>query len=373
MLRMKKRIMSTVSLILIAVLIGGVMSGCGGTDAQNNGDAVPKTVESAPEENTNSDAGYVLKIGNTSAYPSQPNVWMREFKEKIEAATDQIDVQLYEASAFGGPDEMIQGLQNGSMQAVCIPVGFYASVATSSEVLDMPFLFSDPDEYFYVMNSGKTGKYEEYLNSKGLYPATWLLESNRDIFSSTEISSYEDLKGLNIRTYSSSISQAEIKAYGSNPIIMATSDVPLALQQKTIDGVQCGNTLAVPAKYYDMAGYALVDAGTPVPIPVMFSQAFLDSLPDDLKALVISTARSVNYESNLDYTEQYIEDCYQELEDNGITVTHASDEMVEKMKEATKGVEEEFLNNNPDIKEAYQEVLDAREEYRQNGSLELAE
>lgn len=314
---------------------------------------------------------YAIKIGNTAAYPSQPNVWMREFKEKIEAATDQIKVELYEASAFGGPDEMIQGLQNGSMQAVCIPIGFYASVASSSEVLDMPFLFKDYYEYFYVMNSGKTDKYEEYLAGQGLQPVTWLLESNRDIYSTVPIQEFGDLKGKNIRSYSSSISQAELKAYGANPIIMATGDVPLALQQKTIDGIQCGNTLAVPAKYYDMAKYALVDAGTAVPIPVMFSKAFLDGLPDELRTLVITTARTVNYESNLAYTEKYIEDGYTELEENGVTVTHASPQLIESMKNATKTVEEDFIKTNPGIEDAYKQILDAIAEYEANDTLEL--
>ncbi len=359
MLKSKRKMIGFImGFALIAML---ALSGCGGG--------------SADSDNGAKDSGnkYVIKIGNTAAYPSQPNVWMREFKEKIEAATDQIEVQLYEASAFGGPDEMIQGLQNGSMTAVAIPVGFYASVAASSEVLDMPFLFKDYDEYFYVMNSGKTNLYDEYMATKGIVPVTWLLESNRDIYSTSEISSFEDLKGANIRTYSSSISQEEIKAYGANPIIMATGDVPLALQQKTIDGIQCGNTLAVPGKYYDMAKYALVDAGTAVPIPVMFSKVFLDSLPEDLYNLVTETARTVNYDSNLEYTEKYIDDCYKELEDNGVQVTKASKEMIKKMKEATKDVEAKFLKKNADIKDAYQQILDTIAEYESNHDmLELA-
>lgn len=350
----KKRFLSV---LLATLLLATMLGGCGNSEKSNSGG------ESEGKK-------FVLKIGNTSAYPSQPNMWMREFKEKIESETDQIEVQLYEASAFGGPDEMIQGLQSGAMQAVAIPVGFYASVAPASEVLDMPFLFDDYEEYYAVMNAGKTPLYEEYLSNQGLIPVTWLLESGRDIYSTSEISSYEDLKGKNIRTYSSSISQAEIKAYGANPVVMSTGDVPLALQQKTIDGVQCGNTLAVPGKYYDMAKYALSKAGTAVPIPVMFSKSFMDSLSDDLKDLVVKTARTVNYDSNLEYTRKFITDCYQELKDNGVKTTEASEEMVAKMKDATKKVEKEFLNKNPDIKEAYQQILDVRKEYRDAGNLE---
>lgn len=358
MFKKRTKLLSITIGVLIILMLA--LTGCGGDSD-----------EPADGGNEGGEATYVIKIGNTSAYPSQPNVWMREFKEKIESATDEIEVQLYEASAFGGPDEMIQGLQNGSMQAVAIPVGFYASVATASEVLDMPFLFKDYNEYFYVMNSGGTELYDEYMATKGLVPITWLLESNRDIFSTKEISSFADLKGKNIRTYSSSISQAEIKAFGANPIIMATGDVPLALQQNTIDGVQCGNTLAVPAKYYDMAKYALVDAGTAVPIPVMFSKDFLDRLPQELQDLVISTARDVNINSNLEYTTKYIEDCYKELEDNGVTVTHASDEMIAEMKDAVKNVKKEFLDKNPDIKAAYKQILDQIEKYEKEGTLEL--
>jgi C4-dicarboxylate-binding protein DctP len=302
-------------------------------------------------------------MGNTATFPSQPNVYMREFKEKIEAATDRITVELYEASAFGGPNEMIQGLQSGAFQSVNIPSGFYSSVAPKIDILDLPFLFASPDECYTVLN-GDTPTLDAYLESQGLVCAGWIYESNRDIISKKQITSYADLKGKNLRTYSSTISQAELTAYGVNPIIMATGDIPMALQQGSIDGVQCGNTLMAPGNYFDTAKFLLIDAGTSVPIASMFSKIFLDSLPDELRTLVLDTAHELVTTTSYEYSKQYVEDCYTLMLDGGVTITPAPDAMRNEMIEATKSVTEDFLASNTDMQAAYDEIQSGIKAYQ---------
>jgi C4-dicarboxylate-binding protein DctP len=340
------------------------LAACGGSENGNAETTLSDDNGSAQTNNANDAEVFILRMGNTATYPSQPNVYMREFKEKIEAATDRIVVELYEASAFGGPNEMIQGLQSGAFQSVNIPSGFYSSVAPKVDILDLPFLFASPDECFWALN-GDTPTLDAYLESQGLVCAGWIYESNRDILSRVPIDDFADLKGKNLRTYSSTISQAELTAFGANPIIMATGDVPMALQQGTIDGIQCGNTLMAPGNYYDNAKYLLVDAGTSVPIAGMFSKLFLDGLPQDLRDLVIDTAHELITTTGYEYSRQYVEDCYTQMIDGGVTVTTCPPEMRAAMEEAASVITEDFLKNNPDMQAAYDEIQTGIAEYRE--------
>lgn len=318
----------------------------------------------APAASADDGKTYVLRMACAATYPSQPNMFMREYKEKIEAATNgKIKVELFEAGAFGGPNEMIQGLQSGAMQTVVIPVGFYATIAPKSTMLDLPFMFANPDEYYHALNDA-TPSLDAYFETQGLVNVAWVYESNRDILTLKPVTKFEDLKGLNIRTYSSPVSQAEIKAYGANPVIMSTGDVPLALQQKTIDGIQSGNTLLAPAKYFDLAKNFLTDCGTPVPIPCMMSKKFLDELPADLRDTVVNTAKELVTTTSYEYSKKYVEDCYKQMADGGCTVTSCPPEMLEKMKAATAGITGDFLKNNPDMQAAYDEIQKNIETYR---------
>lgn len=346
----------TVGFLLIVSLVFA-FSGCGPSEPGGN------APETGGGNNPPSGETYVLRMGNTATYPSQPNVFMREFKEAIESATDQITVELYEASTYGGPNEMIQGLQSGAFQSVCIPSGFYASVAPKSAILDLPFLFESPDECYTVLN-GDTPTLDAYFESQGIIVAGWIYESNRDILSLEPITTFEDLRGKNLRTYSSNVSQEELQAYGANPIIMSTGDVPMALQQKTIDGIQCGNTLMEPGSYHELAHYLLVDAGTSVPIVCTFSKLFIDSLPQELQDLVLDTAFELITTSSYEYSKQYVEDCYTNMINDGTIVTECSEEMRSQMIEATRPVVENFLAEYPDMQAAYDEIQAGIEAYR---------
>lgn len=337
-------------ILVLAVSLSGCSSG-GGDESAGSSD------------NGGGGETYVLRWGNTAAYPSQPNVIMRDFKEALESKTDQIKVELYEASAFGGPNEMLQGLQNGSMQVVSIPAGFYATIAPDIAVLDLPFLFSDPDEANTILN-GDTPALDAYLNAQGLEAVAWIYESGKDILVDKKIEKLSDLKGLNIRTYNSPVSQDEITAFGAIPVMLSSADVSMGLQQGTIDGVHCGNTFSVPAKLYELTDYYLKAPGTQNPIPAMFSKDFLDSLPDDLRELVISTTKEIVTGSGYDYSVQYVEDCYAELETAAIEVLEPSESLLKEMEAATSGLAEKYTSQNENMKKIYDDLVQARDASR---------
>ncbi|MGQ9823987.1 MAG: TRAP transporter large permease subunit [Desulfotomaculales bacterium] len=80
-----------------------------------------------------------LGLGTASAGEHQQNKTMEEFKKRLEAkAGDRITVENYPASQLGTAAQMIQGLQDGSVQGVLLPSGYYGSVVPQISVIDLP-------------------------------------------------------------------------------------------------------------------------------------------------------------------------------------------------------------------------------------------
>jgi TRAP-type C4-dicarboxylate transport system substrate-binding protein len=341
-----KKIIALVLALILLVSLGACSSG------GSNG-----------EEGQQSDDVIVLRWSNTATYPSQPNVIMREFKKAIEEQTDRIEVQLYEAGSYGGPNEMVQGLQSGTMHVVTFPAGFFATVAPDITVLDIPFWFKDPEEANDILN-GETPALDEYLHSQGLDAVCWIYESGKDILLNKEVKSVADLKGLNIRTYSSPASQDEITAFGAVPTMMSSADVSMGLQQGTIDGVHCGNTFSVPAKLYELTDYYLKAPGTQNPIPVMFSKTFLDNLPDDLRELVITTVNDIVLGMGNDYAVQYVNECYDTLEAADIKIIEPTPQLLAEMEEATASIAEKYTSSSENIAKIYNELVELRDAKR---------
>lgn len=322
------------------------------------------TAEAASRPADDGKKVFTIRMGCTATWPNQPNWIMREFKKRVEAKTKRIKVQLYEGSAFGGPNEMIQGLQSGAMQAVLIPSGFYGSAAPAIGLLDIPGLFADPDELVAVLNKN-TPKLDAYMAQQGVVPIGWFYEVRRDFLTLRPVKKLADFKGMNIRTYTVDVSQMNIKAIGANPVIMATADLPMALQQKTVDGCEAGVSMMAAAKYYELAKYFLIDLGAPLANPLVFSKAFLDSLPQEYYDLVVKTGLDLCIgKEGLKYAKDYCASVYKEMADNGCEVTSASPQFVKDYLAATASITPEFLKKYPNMKPVHDELTTLIKQHR---------
>ena len=309
-------------------------------------------------------AEFILRMGNTSTYPAQPNWIMRKFQEHIHAATDRIRVDLFEGGSFGGPNEMAQGLQSGAIQAVLIPSGFYGIVAPAIGVISIPGLFDNPMELLMVLNSD-TPKLDAYLEQQGMRAVAWFYQVRSDYLTLRPVHGVGDFAGMNIRTFASDINQETKRAIGANPILMSTSDLPMALQQGTVDGAYAGVSMMSAASFYDIADYLVVNLGAPLGSSVMFSSMFLESLPPDLYELVVETSRylSIGYEAHNRHVD-YVQRGYQIMRDNGVIFTYPCPEFYAAYLEATAHIAGWFLEQHPFMQPVYDELRTLVQRYR---------
>jgi TRAP-type C4-dicarboxylate transport system substrate-binding protein len=111
-----------------------------------------------------------------------------------------------------------------------------------------------------------------------------------------------DFKGLKMRC-NLPMAVAALKALGAAPVKMSSSEVYMALQRKTIDGVASGTQSIVKRKWNETCKYLTNTNGCFSPWPVTVNLKFWKSLPADIQKAVMEAGAQVS-KMSLDRAEK---------------------------------------------------------------------
>lgn len=338
---------------LAVALFAVALPGCGGsgTSSQTGGDVASDTsVEDTGEV-------YTIRMGCATVLPSHPNKFMEDFKAAIEAKTDRFVVEIYPANQLGSNVQMIQGLQNCTVQCVILPIGFFTPIAPIMNILELPSLVPDSELQYVMLNESEIGEaFEVEISKTGMTPLSYLWCVEKETLLNKEVKSLADMKGLKIRCFDSEVAQNEILSYGASPISMSTGDLAMALQQGAVDGVLADVTMFDPMKLYEKAPYLIKMPMNPLSNVVMFSNELLDRLPADLRQTLEETVTECR-ESVYDYTHDYIQACYDNMLANGCTFVDPSDEFKKEVDLAAAEVHEKFKSSMSEAIPLYDKVV----------------
>lgn len=352
---MKKKIALVLALVMCFAL---VLTGCGNSSAPVDEDAGAEVAgDAAGNEITGT---YTIRLGTPTGGKHQQNVTMEEFKSRVEAASNgAITVELYPTSQLGTAPQMIEGVQNGTIEGVLIPSSYFASYAPAIAILDLPFLFDSDGtaaaQAQAILAAGTS--LDEYLYDYGFVAGGYLLGGNQYILSTFPIQTMADLKGHTMWTLPSPTLQAELAAFGASPTAMDPSDVAVGLQNGTIEGVLNDCTFWLVQGLYESANCInLCPAGAFVNC-FFFSADWIDSLPENVKELVLTTAEEVVNTVEVPYMIEYSESAMQTMVDAGCTVYEPSAELLAEMQAATAHLHDEFKAKDADCAAIYDEFV----------------
>lgn len=301
-----------------------------------------------------------MRIGTVTVDPHQQNATMKEFKARIEPKLgSSLRVELYPASQLGTIPQMLQGLLNGSVQAVILPAGFFGPLAPAINVVDLPYFFKDSEQAFRLLNGDAGRALADYLKTKGMIPLAWLWGGDRYILTKFPVHRLEDLKGKKIRTFPTPVAQGEVNAWGDAATIIDTSEVPVALQQGTIDGVASDMTFFHSMRLYLTARYLLLAPRGAIVNPFMVSRVWFEGLPAPMQEAIASVARDVVVNYATEYVRDYLDRARDEMVQAGLQIIEPSPEMVRQMQAASMGVHEAYKKSSPEAAAIYEALQKA--------------
>ncbi len=297
------------------------------------------------------DGVYTFVYAGTVADSHPMAIAMKEAAEELKEASDgRLVMKVYTNNTLGDSRSNIEQMQvNGT-----IKMGEVGSAALSSftdifKPLQLPFLFTSKEQAFEFFDSEEGEKLEEQSAEEvGVRPIAWFYNDSRTITNSKHaIETPEDMKGLKIRVQESDLYLKTFTTLGSSPIAMSFAEVFTGLQQGTIDGQDNGVALTVSQKFNEVQDYYtdlhhVIDMA-----PILVSEEWYKSLPDDLQKLLKEYMEKAAEEER-ELMDEYYEDYMAQIEKTS-EITYLTDEQRLAFREACSSVYDWFYDKYPEL------------------------
>lgn len=236
----------------------------------------------------------VIKGQHTLAESHPYHLGMAFFAKRIAEKTGgRIQVDLFPNGQLGFERDAIEGFAVGTTQLTVTSTAALASFIQEIQVLDLWFLFRDPEHMYKVLDGSLGDRFKERVvgSGKGMRVLSWWDGGVRDIYTNKKpVRSLEDLKGMKIRTFENPIYVESLRALGALATPMAFGEVYSALQQGVIDGAEGASLTYHAVKHFEPASFLSLTHHTYGASVFMISERLWGTLPADLKAAVQEVA-----------------------------------------------------------------------------------
>ena len=236
----------------------------------------------------------VMNLGWATPLDSDYGVLAKKFKELAEDYSGgSIEVKLRCCAQIATEDDAFKALQLGTVDGYFITQNNVSPHWPLMDVFVLPYIFQSK-EHLQEVTQGEVGDEirQTILADTGVHLLTFGAPAYRDMFNSrTAITSIEDMAGLKLRVPKNQVMIATFEAFGAEPVPLAWSDTPTALQTGTIDGGDNGTTVIKDMKFYEFAEHLVILEHFTSVSPVFASDRFMSKLSDAQREVVLRAAK----------------------------------------------------------------------------------
>ena len=262
----------------------------------------------------------VIKFSHVVA-PDTPKGRAAEYFKKAaeERTKGRVKIELYPNSQLFKDAEELEALQLGSVQMLAPTVSKFGPMGVREfEVFDLPYLFDSYDDVHKV-TGGPIGRgLMKKLEPKGITGLAYWDNGFKPMSANRPLRKPEDAKGLKMRIQSSKVLDAQMRALGALPQVMALSEVYQGLQTGVIDGTENVVSNFYTQKMYEVQKYLTVTDHGYIGYAVIVNRKFWDGLPADIRAALESAMKDATRFAN-DSAKQDNADALEALRRTGKT------------------------------------------------------
>jgi C4-dicarboxylate-binding protein DctP len=207
------------------------------------------------------------------------------FKELAEKATNgRVKVEVYPNSTLYKDKEEMEALQLGAVQMLAPSLAKFGPLGVKEfEVFDLPYIFPSKD-VLYRVTEGPVGKeLFKKLEPKGIIGLAYWDNGFKVMSSNKPMHVPADFKGMKMRIQSSKVLDAQMRALGANPQVMAFSEVYQALQTGVVDGTENPPSNLYTQKMHEVQKHVTMSNHGYLGYAVIVNKKFWDGLPADIR------------------------------------------------------------------------------------------
>ncbi len=230
-------------------------------------------------------APIVIKFSHVVAADAPKGKMADRFKQLVEERTKgRVKVEVYANSTLYKDKEEVEALQLGAVQMLAPSLAKFGPLGVKEfEVFDLPYVFPD-DAAFHRVADGPIGTgLLAKLDAKGIKGLGYIDNGFHAMAANKPMKKPADFKGLKMRIQSSKVLEAQMRALGAIPQVMAASEVYQAMQTGVVDGTEGVPSGIYTQKLYEVAKYMTLSDHGHLAYAVIANKAFWDGLPADLR------------------------------------------------------------------------------------------
>jgi C4-dicarboxylate-binding protein DctP len=283
-------------------------------------------------------APIVIKFSHVVAPDTPKGKGADKFKELAEKYTNgRVKVEVYPNSQLYKDKEEVEALQLGAVQMLAPSLAKFGPLgAKEFEVFDLPFILPDKAALRRVTDGALGKRLFQKLETKGIVGLAYWDNGFKVMSANKPLREPADFRGLKMRIQSSKVLEAQFRALGAIPQVMAFSEVYQGLQTGVVDGSENTPSNMYTQKHHEVQKYLTLSDHGYIGYAVIANKKFWDGLPADVKPQVEKAmADSTAYANEISGKE--------------------NEEALAEMKKSGKT---EFISLTPEQKAAWKAALD---------------
>ena len=288
---------------------------------------------------------FVCKIAHTEGIGTPItnafDVWAKTLNAK---SGGRIDAQHFPAAQLGGLAEALEGSRIGTIQVTT--AGPDSEEAIAPEIAAFGgapgFIYKNEAHVDAVLQGPLGQKCSDIARAKtGVEFVAYGETGFRHILSKNAVTSLDGLKGLKIRVPQLRIWVDFWSMLGAAPTPLPYSEQYSALSTGIINAIDSDVFSVVGFKFYEQAKHLTLTGHWFLPKAVRVNAAWLDSLPDDLRAMVRETAKEAFAEQRK-VNRAKADEALAELKKLGVQVYELPKDELARMEKLTSPLYDQF-------------------------------
>ena len=227
----------------------------------------------------------VIKFSHVVAAHTPKGAAAEKFKELAEKYTDgKVKVEVYPNSTLYKDKEELEALQLGAVQMLAPSNSKFGPIGIREfEVFDLPYILPDLATLRKVTDGPLGAKLLKKLEPKGMTGLAYWDNGFKEMSANKKLVTPADYKGLKFRIQSSKVLEAQFRALGSIPQVMAFGEVYQALQTGVVDGQENTASNMYSQKMHEVQKYMTITNHGYIGYVVVVNKKFWDGLPADIR------------------------------------------------------------------------------------------
>ena len=272
------------------------------------------------------------------------------FKEKVEAAADDIVVEIYDSAQLYKDKEVPQAVGSGAIEMGVASITRFAGTIPAVDIFYVPFIFNSEELVRRAVAPGSPVRepLDAAILEQGSRVLWWQAYGGAIMLSNGgPLRTPADIEGKKVRVFGKTLGKF-IETLGGAPTLISGSEQFLAYQRGTVDAGMTGVSGVKSRKLWQVMDTITVTNHADIEFLVLVNEDFWQSLPAEHRSVIQQAALEAEQAVREDMSRIEAE-AYAAAKAEGMEVVELTDAEIAQWREATRPVLDSYLEESGEL------------------------